>query len=312
MKALALLFLLAAPPSQVLVRAVPDKALIGEPFVVEVTVTHGKDQRVDLRPPGDLGDFDLVESKRSRIDGPASSTTTFQLSLAAFTLGAKKTPDFVFDVDEGKGEKPDTFTAPGTDVEIAGTLPADAEKTGAGLFDVRPPQEIPIRTWRLLFILAGLLAAAGLGYAIARWLKRPRPVAPVAAKPAEPLHVRAIALLDALRGEDLPGKGRSREFYFRLSEILRGYLGERYSFEAMESTSSELLDALRRLHTPGLPMKELTDFAFDSDLAKFARATPTPDACKASIEFAYRVVYATTPSLAAAPAANAHRPAQLQ
>lgn len=309
----ALLFLLlaAVPPSQVLVRAVPDRALIGEPFVVEVTITHPKEQRVDVRTPGDLGDFDLVESKRARVDGPASSTTTFQLKLSAFALGKQKTPDFTFDVDDG--DQPSTFVAPGTEVEVVSSLPPDAEKTGAGLFDIRPPREVPIRTWRLLVLLAGLLAAGGLAYLLYRYARRPRPVSLAPVKPVEPLHVRTLAALDALRTEDLPGKARSREFYFQLSEILRGYLGERYAFEAMESTSSELLDSLRTLHTPGLPMKDLTHFAFESDLAKFARASPTADECKASLEFAYRVVYATTPSLAPPPpVADARRPAQLQ
>ncbi len=309
LKASFLLFLLsAAPPSQVLVRAVPDRALIGEPFVVEVTLTHPKEQRIDVRTPGDLGDFDLVESKRNRVDGPSSSTTTFQLTLSAYALGKQKTPAFTFDVDDGK--EPGTFAAPATDVEVVSSLPPDAERTGAGLFDIRPPREVPIRTWRLVFLMLGLLAAAGLAYALYRYFKRPRPPALVPVKPAEPLHVRAIAALDQLRTQELPAKARSREFYFLLSEILRGYLGERYSFEAMESTSSELLESLRRLHTPGLPMKDLSAFAFESDLAKFARASPSPDECKASLEFAYRVVYATTPALAAAP--DAHRPAQLQ
>lgn len=285
-----------APPRQVKVRAVPDKAQIGEPFNVEVMITHEKAQRIDLRTPGDLGDFDLVESQRQRIDGADSSTTTFALKLSAFVLGKQKTPDFTFDVvDEGALS---SFAVPGAEIEILSALPEDVAKTGAGLFDIRPPEEVPVRTWRLLYALGGLLAAGALGFALYRYLKRPRPIAVAPQKPAEPLHVRTLALLDALRTEDLPGKGRSQEFYFRLSESLRGYLGERYSFEAMESTSSELLDTLRTLHTPGLPMKELTGFALDSDLAKFAKALPTPDECKASLEFAYRVVYATTTPLA--------------
>jgi hypothetical protein len=300
-----------APPRQVLVRAVPEQVQLGEPFVVQAVITHDKAQRVDLRTPGDLGDFDLVESKRSRVDGADSSTTTFDLKLSAFAMGKQKTPDFTFEVFEEALYG--TFVAKGTDLEVLSTLPADAADKGAGLFDVRPPQEVPIRTWRLLVILAALLAAAALGYAIYKYLKRPKSLAPVAVKAPEALHVRTIASLDGLRAQDLPGKGRSREFYFFLSEILRGYLGERYAFEALESTSSELLESLRTLHTPGLPMKELNAFVVESDMAKFAKATPSPDECKASLEFAYRVVYATTPSLAPPAAlADAKRPAQLQ
>jgi hypothetical protein len=296
-----------APPRQLLVRAQPEKVQLGEPFTLEVVITHEKAQRIDLHPPGDLGDFDLLESGRQRVDGPESSTTTFQLKLSAFTLGKQKTPDFTFDVVQGPLFA--TVPAAGTEIEVLSTLPADAAKSGAGMFDIRPPEAVPVRTWRLLIALAAVLAGAAVSFALYRYLKRPRAVF-VPAKPVEALHVRTLALLDALRAEDLPGKGRAQEFYFRLSESLRRYLGERYAFEALESTSSELLETLRTLHTPGLPMKDVVQFALDSDLAKFAKALPTPDECKASLELAYRVVYATTPSLA--PPADANRPAQLQ
>ncbi len=299
-----------APPRQVLVRAIPEQVQLGEPFVVQAVITHDKGQRVDLRTPGDLGDFDLLESARSRVDGPESSTTTFDLKMAAFAMGKQKTPPFIFEVFEGATVG--NFTAPGVNLEVLSTLPADAAQKGAGLFEVRPPQEVPIRTWRLVVILAGLIAGAAMGYALYKYLKRPRPIAGVATKAPEALHVRAIAALDGLRAQDLPGAGRSREFYFFLSEILRSYLGERYAFEALESTSSELLDSLRTLHTPGLQMKELTAFVFESDLAKYAKATPSPDECKASLEFAYRAVTATTPALVAPAPANAKRPDPLQ
>ena len=111
--------------------------------------------------------------------------------------------------------------------------------------------------------------------------------------------------LDALRTEDLPGKGRVREYYFRLSEIVRGYLGERYGFDALESTSPELLESLRRLHTPGLPMKELQEFVNESDFVRYAKASADPNACKNAIELAYTILQATTPT--AAPAKDARQ-----
>ncbi len=297
------------PPASVQVHATPDKARIGDPFTVEVVITHPKDERIDLRPPGDTGDFDVSEPERSRIDGKDSSTTTFKLPMSAFKLGAQKTPELTFDVVQG--DQTGSFTAPGTDVEVVSTLPADADEKGASLFDVRPPKEVPIRTRRLLYALAALLALALGIWALRKWLKRPKPALLAPPKPVLPLPQRTLAALDALREEQLPGKGRTQEFYFRLSEILRGYLGEKYGFEALESTSSELLDSIRRLHTPGLQVKELTDFALRSDMAKFAKVLPTPDECKGSLEFGYRLVHTTTeaaPPPVPPPPVDANRP----
>ena len=283
------------PPLAVNTRALPDKTKLGEPFTVEVMITHVKDQRYDLKPPDD-GAFDVADVQRKRVDGPDSATTTFTVTMAAFELGKKKTPQLQFEV--AAGEKTGTFSTPGVDVEILSTIPAEAEKTGAGLFDIRPPVDVSIRTWRLLWALAVALAVGLAAYALMRWLKRPKVIAAAEVKPAAPLEVRVRAALDALRTEDLPGKGRVREYYFRLSEILRAYLGERYGFDALESTTPELMDSLRRLHTPGLAIKELNEFTNESDFVRYARATVGSDTCKLAMELAYSVVQATTPTAA--------------
>ncbi len=86
-----------------------------------------------------------------------------------------------------------------------------------------------------------------------------------------------------------------KDFYFRLSEILRGYLGERYGFEALECTSSELMAKLRRMPTPGLPEDGLLRFVSESDLVKFARAESSPDSCRAALAFGYELLDKTWP-----------------
>jgi hypothetical protein len=278
-------------------RVVPDKAQLGEPFVYELILTHDKAQRVELRTPTGLDAFELLDQKRSRVDGADTATTTFKLQLSLFELGKKKLPDLTFDlVDENGGVT--QFVAPGLEVEAASSLPKDADEKGEGLYDIRGNEDVPVRSWRLLYALAGLAAAVGLGYLAYRYWKRPRAVVAAPREPAKPLHVRTLAALDALRAEGLPAQGKVKEFHFRLSEILRGYLGERYSFEALESTSWELLNSLRGLHTPGLPVEEFGRFTFESDLVKFAKGTAGPDECKVALEFGYRLVHATTTTAA--------------
>lgn len=294
------------PPLQVRSRAVPTTAKLGEPFVVELVVTHDKAQRYDLKPPGELGDFDFRSVQRSRVDGPDSSTTTFQVSLAAFTLGKQTTPALTLDIADGA----QTYELPamGTEVEIVASLPADAQQQGANLLDVRPPEEVAVRTWRLLYGLAGLVAAGLAAWGLMRLWKRYRKAKAEFVKPPEPLHVRASQALDALAKENLPGQGRAREFYFRLSEIMRGYLGERFGFEALESTTPELLQALRSRHTPGLPIEELTAFANESDYVRYAKLVPGPDDCKVQLELGYRIIHATTAAAVVRPATESHGP----
>ena len=281
-----------APPLGVSARAVPAAVKVGEVFAVEVVVTHEAGQRYELKAPGDLGAFDFIASERSRHDGADASTTTFLVKMQAFELGKMKSPPLVFEVSEAAGST--TMTVPGTDVEVVSTLPPDAQTSGENLLDIRPPLEVPVRTWRLLYALAALVAVALAAWAFVRYVNRPKPVVAAPAKPAAPLHLRTLSALDNLARENLPAQRRVTEFWFRLSEIMRGYLGERFQFDARESTTPELLDALRSRSTPGLPFRELSDFAHQSDFARYAKAEVTPDDCKVALELAYRIVHGTT------------------
>ncbi len=287
----------AGAPVGVQQHAVPDKARLGDPFVYELQITHPSGQRYELRPPRDLGDLELTGTERARADEPEKAITTFRLRMAAFALGKQRLPDLVFDVVGADGAA-GTFETHGPEVEVTPTISESAAQNGEALYDIQPPADVPVRTWRLLWALAALAAAVALVYAAVRLLRRMKRAIPEKVVPLEPADVRARRALDELRAQDLPGRGQFREFHFRLSEVLRGYLGERFGFDALECTSSELLDRLRRLHTPGLDYGEVERHVHESDPVKFARAATTPEACKRDLEMAYRVVHATTAAVA--------------
>lgn len=282
-------------PTRVQVRALVDKAQLGEHFDVEYVITHDKGQRYELVTPGESADFDYLSQKRSRKDGDTSATTTIVVSWAAFTLGKKTTP--AIELELTQVDQTARVQAAGTDIEIVSSLPADAAQKGAAMYDVHPSEPLPVRTYRVLWVLGGLLAALLLGYALYRFWNREKPVVVAAPKPLAPLHTRTLAALDALRQANLPTRGEMKQFYFRLSEIVRGYLGERYGFDALECTTPELMQALYKLHTPGLQQAALRAFAEQSDFARYAKATPTLDECKSALEFAYSMVRGTSPEL---------------
>ena len=271
-------------------RVLPLETHIGEAFTYELVFTHAKDQRFELVAPKEQEQFEVLEQSRQRQDGANGSVTTYRLKMSAFELGTLTLPELVFELTApGANQR---VSVPGMKVDVRPTLPQNAEEEGAGLFDYRAPIEVPIKSYRLLWILLGVLAACLLGWALVKWLRRPRPET-VAVKPLAPLDVRTREALDRLKSENLPAKGHVKDFYFRLSEIIRGYLGERYGFEALECTSPELFDRLRKLRAPGLPEAQLMRFVSESDMVKYAKAEATAESCEASLAFGYELVQTT-------------------
>jgi len=108
-----------------------------------------------------------------------------------------------------------------------------------------------------------LAVGALLAWLIGRWLKRPRPVPPPP-PPRPPWEVAREALHD-LRHAGLTREGRFAEHFDRVSDVLRRYLGDRYGFDGLESTTREILGELRRT-TPRIPvLDEIERFLRQAD-----------------------------------------------
>jgi len=275
-------------------RVLPERVLLGEPFTYELVITHPSDQRYELDLPPDLGDFELLSQEREPPKaGMEPAVTVFRLNLSAFNLGMMSLPAVPFVVSTPEGPK--RFVAEPRTIEVGSTLPPDADSQGADLKDIQPPTEVAIRSWMLLWVLAGALVAAALGFVAWRLFQKYRGHKAAVVELPAPLDVRTRRALDVLKSEDLPTQGNVKDFYFRLSEIVRGYLGERYGFDALECTSSELVAKLRRMSTPGLPEDGLMRFVSESDLVKYARAESSPDSCREALSFGYELLDKTWP-----------------
>jgi len=144
------------------------------------------------------------------------------------------------------------------------------------IFDIVPPRTAPVTFSEVLpWIIIALIASA-LVYLLARFLPRnplKRFVKPV--PPPEPAHIIALRELKALRDGELWQKGEVKEYYSRLSDILRRYIDNRYGISSPELTTDETVRMLQRaaVTTPGqmILVKEILSL---SDMVKFAKYLP--------------------------------------
>ncbi|MBU1220722.1 hypothetical protein KKF34_01815 [Myxococcota bacterium] len=111
--------------------------------------------------------------------------------------------------------------------------------------------------------------------------------------PARPANEIALEKLDILRRKGQPEDEEVKEFAYNLSEIIREYFGNRYSFYSLEMTTTELLEKLQEIKPQGVSMEVLEDYLDKLDLVKFAKMQLTPDESGKYLDGGYDIVIVT-------------------
>jgi hypothetical protein len=111
--------------------------------------------------------------------------------------------------------------------------------------------------------------------------------------------------LHDLRHAGLTREGRFAEHFDRVSDIVRRYLGDRYGFDGLESTTREMLGELRGATPRIVVLDDIERFLRQADLVKFARLTPSEVECATALADADAIIERTVP----APTPSASPPA---
>ncbi len=119
----------------------------------------------------------------------------------------------------------------------------------------------------------GLALVVALLYFI---LSRRKTPAPKAVDPERPLHERILSALSELDKERLWQQGDHKGYHSRITDLLRGYIEERYRVPALESTTDELLSELRVSPLSADQRGQLENMLRLADMVKFAKALPAP------------------------------------
>lgn len=127
-----------------------------------------------------------------------------------------------------------------------------------------------------LWILAVIIVLAVGGFVFYMMKKKKNPFAAPAPKPIPP-YEKAIDELSRLRAEKLCEQGKEKEFYTRLTDILRIYLNGRFGINAMEMTSTQIRHVLEANEETRLSKENMERVLETADFVKFAKVRPLPD-----------------------------------
>jgi hypothetical protein len=253
----------------------------------------GKLELLD-RNDGDRNGRDLGDGRRAH---------RFVLGVAAYETGEIEVPPLEVTYITPKGEARTVRTEPLT-LTIRPLL--SGEEANPEAQPERPARSAWVEDRRVVRVLkwggiglGSLLVLAIAALLLRRALKRRAPAPVVAAAvPSRPADAVAMEKLAALRARGQFEVDGYRPFYFALTEIVREYLGARYRFDALDMTTTELLDELGRraahLTSDGA---EVPRFFAACDLVKFAKAGSTHAAALTALDAAQAIVLSTAAPL---------------
>jgi len=167
-----------------------------------------------------------------------------------------------------------------------------------GFADIKKPYDAPITFKEVAPWILGIILLASVIFLIIYAINRRRKNIPLFAMPAKPKlppHVVALSELDKLKEEQLWQHDKVKDYYTRLTDIVRVYLEERYEVPAMEQTTQEILAEFKgdQSEIKGKLFSGLQKTLETSDLVKFAKYTPLADENHFVLVHAYTLVEET-------------------
>lgn len=291
-------------PLKLTLTASPKDVLIGDPIRIDLAVQAPDEYVVRFPPSTAFGDLPC-----SRIENPATQPVAdagliHRQTYVLETLGSGKLEIPAVAVDYAK--KPvNPADEPAFDQQLsAGPLTLEVRSALTSQDSTQKPRDIygtvaiPAPPWTpLQWALAtgGVLLTLGVLSLLISMLWR------LARRPAAPLTPEAWALrkLDELAAAGWFAKGQIAEHYYRLTEIVRNYIEQRFHLRAPEMTTEEFLATLSR-DRASLPCdpQRLRLFLDACDIVKYAAFAPRAEDASAALETARAFVKATAAAAA--------------
>ncbi len=262
------------------------KVKVGEPFTMTITVTPRLGVSVSMPASFSVAPFEVI-SKREL--PAANGERAFELRIVAWEAGDKKLPAIAIPTFAG-GETGEVKTD-----EFAVTVEPTIVDENAEPRPIAGPVAVRVRDLTLMWVAAGALGGVVLaltGASLWRRRRRRRAGEHAAALAVDTRTAEEIALA---RLRELAEDGVAadpRPFYFRLTEIVREYLGRRFGFDALELTTEELLGRIGE----HVIRPDLSKWLYACDLVKYARAQASGDEARLELEQAVTIVERCRPA----------------
>ena len=265
---------LGADENTVSVKAGVDRATltIGDPVEYTITVKHRPDVEILSSLPAP--DADVLKVKN--IEDIRAEEGGSVIEGKKFTLTTYRLGEFVLDSVTVEYKTPAGETGSVSTNPIYLTVKSVDE--GKEKVDIRGVKTVrSIKRTKLMSSLLGVLSVIVIG--ILGWMAyaaRRKKTMGAEPEPEMTPEEEALAHLTGLFDSDWLRRGRTREYFFRMTDILKRYFERRITIPAAEATTYEILRMLRDKNISGSPLEHVRDLMESADFVKFAKWVPNP------------------------------------
>ena len=248
---------------------------VGDPVTVRLSVDHPEGWVVEWPDSFEVAPFEVLHAGLATpvaaADGQGLHSTA-TLVITSFELGELELPAITVPV---------TATDRTTRTLVTDPFRIGVESVGldesGDLRDIKGPLSLARSWWAvLLWVLLAAVLAGGAAYYLYRRRRRPEPesLPAVPRAPPRPFHELALEALRALEKSSLLERGQVKEYHVRISEIIRRYIEGQFEVPALELTTGEVADGMRRAALGTAITEPFRGFLERCDLVKFAKLRP--------------------------------------
>lgn len=276
----------------------PKEPRLSDLVQMEIKLVHPKDVSVEVPAFGQsVGDFAVRDYSEKTsfsdlsVEGTNRESRVFVYVLEPMSSGRHLIRSIPVAFERGEDANRTRSILQSEPIELM--VRSEIEDSAidlAGVDQMLDPISVPARSW-LAWSVLGILFLV-LGSVIAFVFVRRRSLQETSYKPSP--SQEAQQALDLLVREGLPQQGRYKEFYIRLTSIVRNYIEGTTGLKAPEQTTEEFLVEMRqsRRFNPAQSMR-LQEFLEAADMVKYAGQQPALDRIGFSVDRAREFISTT-------------------
>ena len=243
-----------------------NKILIGDHFKLQLTgkIQEGSTFQWPIMPDTIAGlDFVNISKIDTNLENGVWSIQQ-TLTLTSFDSGYVALPPL--SLKSGKNEASSEALA------VAVEFPEVSEQQD--YFDIKEPLDPPFN-WIPLLLSAAIVLSLGIGiWYLMKWLKNKKHQETLSPEQVLTPYEYAMQQLSEIEKEQLWQAGHIKEYYSRITDVMRLYMEREMGINAMESTAEELIDKMKEIRIASELQGRIDDLLQLSALVKYAKEKP--------------------------------------